>query len=86
VEHSTKPKTQEPKKIFLIIIPKFKVMKKSSTSLLSRISNKELENLTIEVKETVAATVFTSNCRTFTVAELWNIQRIGRNRPQRRFL
>ncbi len=61
-------------------------MKKSSPSLLNRLSNKELENLTTEVKETVAVTVFSSNCRTFTAAELWNIQRIGRNRPQRRFL
>jgi hypothetical protein len=61
-------------------------MKKSSTSLLSRTSVKQLENLSTEVKETVTTGIFSSNCRTFTVAELWNIQRIGKNRPQRRFL
>ena len=60
-------------------------MKKSSTSLLSRTSIKQLENLST-VKETVTTGIFSSNCRTFTVAELWNIQRIGKNRPQRRFL
>ena len=61
-------------------------MKKPVTSLLSRLSNKQLENLTNEVKETVVPELFASNCRTFTAAELWNIQRIGKNRPQRRFL
>lgn len=60
-------------------------MKKSSTSLLSRTSIKQLENLST-VKETVTTGTFSSNCLTFTVAELWNIQRIGKNRPQRRFL
>ena len=60
-------------------------MKKSLTSLLSRLNEKQLENLITEVKETLAEGV-ASNCRTFTAAELWNIQRIGKSRPQRRFL
>lgn len=61
-------------------------MKKSAPNLLSRLSNKQLENLTTEVKETVVPELFASNCRTFTAAELWNIQRVGKNRPQRRLL
>jgi hypothetical protein len=61
-------------------------MKKPSTSLLNRLSEIQLEILTAEVKETIASGIFSSNCRTFTAAELWNIQRNGKNRPQRRFL
>jgi hypothetical protein len=70
VEHPKEFKTKKPKKIFLINNQKIKVMKNSSTNLLSRISNKQLENLLYEVKETVASGVFSSNCRTFTAAEL----------------
>jgi len=61
-------------------------MKKLSTSLFSRISNTQLESLATEIRETLATEVYPSNCRTFTSAELWNIQRNGKNRPQRRFL
>lgn len=61
-------------------------MKNSSTSLVSKLSDIQLENLTNEVKETIGGGIFSANCRTFTAAELWNIQRYGKNRPTRRFL
>ena len=61
-------------------------MKKSSTGLLRIINARELENLTNDVKETIVSGIFSLNGRTFTAAELWHIQRNGKNRPQRRFL
>lgn len=60
-------------------------MKKSITSLLSRMSN-ESSNSSKETKQSNAQIIFSSNCRTFTAAELWNIQKLGKSRPQRRFL
>jgi len=61
-------------------------MKKTSISLLNKISDIQLGSLTMEIKETIATGIFSSNCRTFTAAELWNIQRHTRSRCQRRFL
>ena len=61
-------------------------MKKTSTSLLNKISDIQLSSLTMEIKETIATGIFSSNCRTFTAADLWNIQRHARSRYQRRFL
>jgi hypothetical protein len=61
-------------------------MKKLSTSLLSKLSNSQMDSFVVEVKETIAPGFYYTNCRTFTSAELWNIQRNGKNRPKRRFL
>jgi hypothetical protein len=58
-------------------------MKKTMINIqnkLSGISDKEVKCQNTEE-------IFSSNCRTFTVAELWNIQRTtGRTRIQRRLL
>lgn len=50
-------------------------MKRQLTTLFNNISKESLKNLTIIVAETLAKDVFTEKKRTFTSAELWNIQR-----------
>ena len=51
------------------------------------IQNKLSEMSDKEIKYQNSEEVFSSNCRTFTAAELWNIQRTtGRTRIQRRLL
>ena len=59
-------------------------MKKHSTNLFTMISAKGVENLTTIVKETLA-TSFNQQNKVFTAADLWNIQRQGKRREQRRF-
>ena len=59
-------------------------MKKLSTNLFTIISAKDVENLTTVVKETLAAS-FNQQNKVFTAADLWNIQRQGKRREQRRF-
>jgi len=60
-------------------------MKKTLNTSLNKISDIQLKSLTMEIKETIATGLFSSNCRTFTAAELWNIQRHTRSRYQRRY-
>lgn len=58
-------------------------MKTQNTNLLIQLNKTELTNLTQEVKETVA----TENlviAKTFSSADLWNIQRTRRSRVIRR--
>ncbi len=45
-----------------------------------------LEELTREVKETLAPTAMLSRHKTFSSTDLWNIQRQVKYRAQRRFL
>jgi len=61
-------------------------MKKQSTTLFTSISKTGLLNLTQEVKETIAFDLVTPYRKIFTAAELWNIQRQGKARTQRRYL
>jgi len=61
-------------------------MKKYSNTLLSHLSLAEILILTTAVEETLVKGV-TSPCKkTFTEAELWNIQRRRKRIAQRRFL
>lgn len=60
-------------------------MKKQSTGLFSQMSKEQFENLTIVVKETLATGYNLPSHKKFTSADLWNIQRQGKTRIQRRF-
>jgi len=58
-------------------------MKTQSSNLFNQLSKEEVENLTMETKETLA----TDHCqinKTFSAAELWNIQRQRKSINQRR--
>ncbi len=63
-------------------------MKKHLTTLLSEIRSEQLEKLTTMVNETLAVEFEFSQpkSKTFSTADLWNIQRQGRSRIQRRFV
>lgn len=58
-------------------------MKKQSNNLFNSISTEHTKELTTVVKETLA-TGF-SQSRTFSVADLWNIQRRSRTMVSRRY-
>lgn len=60
-------------------------MKKQSTSLFSTMSKEQIENLTAIVSETLATGYNLPPAKKFTTADLWNIQRQGKTRTQRRF-
>lgn len=55
-----------------------------STNLFSQISKTQVENLTMEVKETLAMGYNHNQSKTFSAAELWNIQRQRKSLNQRR--
>lgn len=57
-------------------------MKKQSQSTFTLLSQKQVETLTEVVKETLGFT----KPKTFSTADLWNIQRRGRTILQRRHL
>ena len=59
-------------------------MKMQSTNLFSQISKTQVENLTMEVKETLAMGYNHNPSKTFSAAELWNIQRQRKSISQRR--
>jgi len=59
-------------------------MKTQSTNLFTQISKTAVENLTMEVKETLALGYDHSHSKTFSAAELWNIQRQRKSLNQRR--
>ncbi|MEO5892399.1 MAG: hypothetical protein ABIQ31_19275 [Ferruginibacter sp.] len=59
-------------------------MKKSTTSLFNQMSTKQLENLTTVINETLAMDLYQPKVKIFTAADMWNIQRQGRSRTQRR--
>ncbi|MEO5893264.1 MAG: hypothetical protein ABIQ31_23640 [Ferruginibacter sp.] len=60
-------------------------MKKQSV-ITAKIDKSLLSNLTPEVKETIAFHLIQPKRKVFSAAELWNIQRQGKARVQRRFL
>lgn len=60
-------------------------MKRQSNTLFQTISSGLLENLTKVVKETLATSINQPQSKIFTAADLWNIQRQGKRRVQRRF-
>ncbi|MEP7165616.1 MAG: hypothetical protein ABI741_13025 [Ferruginibacter sp.] len=59
-------------------------MKTQSTNLFNQISKTQVENLTIEVNETLALEHNHAQGKTFSAAELWNIQRQRKSLNQRR--
>ncbi|MEO6548234.1 MAG: hypothetical protein ABIN94_09550 [Ferruginibacter sp.] len=59
-------------------------MKTQSNSLFSNISKQQMGELTNVVKETLASSQYESQTKIFTAADLWNIQRMGFRRTQRR--
>jgi hypothetical protein len=57
-----------------------------SGSLVITISRNEIESLTIEVKETLAFEHRVVKAKSFTSADLWNIQGQRKTRSSRRFI
>lgn len=60
-------------------------MRKQLNGLLSELRLEQLEILTTMVKETLATECNHPKAKTFTAADLWNIQRQGKSKLQRRF-
>lgn len=61
-------------------------MKKTINSLFASLSNSTIDQLTYEVKETLALDIPLQNCHPFTAADLWDLQRRAKQRTQRRFI
>ena len=59
-------------------------MKMQSTTLFSQISKSAVKELTNEVKETLAFGITNNQPKTFSSADLWNIQRQRRSLGSRR--
>jgi hypothetical protein len=64
---------------------KIKIMKKQSNTLFAYLSNEQVNNLTSIVKETLAKGVSPIPGKTFSAADLWNIQRRKKSLMQRRY-
>lgn len=60
-------------------------MKKQLSDLLTGINNKTVNGLTSEVKEVLTAGYIKTKGSILSIADLWNIQRRGRIRPQRHY-
>ena len=60
-------------------------MKKQTNTLFATISKAQVEKLTSIINETLATGFHNAKSKIFTTADLWNIQRQGRSRVQRRF-
>jgi hypothetical protein len=63
---------------------KHTIMKKRSNSFYTQLTKVQFENLTNIVEETLAAGFNHTKTKVFTAADLWNIQRHGKNRMQKR--
>jgi hypothetical protein len=61
-------------------------MKKSFNILSNRLSDSQMQNITMVTKETIAFNLVPANQQIFTAADLWNIHRNLKQRVQRRFL
>jgi len=59
-------------------------MKTQLKNLFNQISKKQVENLTMEVKETLVMGYNQARSKTFSAAELWNIQRQRKSLNQRK--
>lgn len=60
-------------------------MKLQSTNLLETLTKNEIKFLATQVKETVCNNFKVARKRTFTAADLWNIQRRKRDLVTRKF-
>jgi hypothetical protein len=60
-------------------------MKKHSNTLFTNLTSQQLDSLTTVIAETIATGDVPTQQRTFTAAELWNIQRQKRSLTTRRF-
>lgn len=56
----------------------------NTKNLLETLTNNEIKNLTIELRETIARGFKQEKRRIFSAADLWNIQRRKRNLSDRR--
>ena len=61
-----------------------KFQSNNTKNLLETLTNNEIKNLTIEVRETIAQGFKQEKRRIFSAADLWNIQRRKRNLLGRR--
>ena len=61
-------------------------MRTETNTLFASISNDQINQMVKEVKETVATDVNQDNCKTFSTADLWRIQKNRRMRVQRRLV
>ncbi|MBC7887093.1 MAG: hypothetical protein H7Z13_04340 [Ferruginibacter sp.] len=61
-------------------------MEKQLNSLFTSLNRKELAELAMEVKETIAFGLTSPRRKNFTAADLWNIHRQLKPRVQRRYL
>ena len=59
---------------------------KTSINIFNRLTRTEINNLTAEVKETIADLQSHKPLKHFGTADLWNIQRRRRNTMLRRYL
>ena len=87
MEHTAPGKKQDTEKEFILINYnqlKIKIMRKQLNGLLSELRTEQLEILTTIVKETLAVDCRMPKVNVFTAAQLWNIQRQGKSRIQRR--
>lgn len=60
-------------------------MKKSIKSYLDHLTKNEIHQLTTLVEETIAVGLIEKQQKSFTAADLWNIQRNARTRTIRKF-
>ena len=60
-------------------------MKLQSNSLLESLTTREIKKLTTEIKETLFTNFKSGERKSFTSAQLWKIQRQGKNFSARRF-
>ncbi len=60
-------------------------MKKTTNCIFAKLSSSQIENLTNVVKETIAFETGIAAIKTFTSADLRNIQKQSRGRWQRKF-
>ena len=66
---------------------KYFKMRTQLTSLFTTLNTTEFENLTREIKETVATGIQVRNVKpVFTAANLWNIHNMRRERTARRYM
>jgi hypothetical protein len=61
-------------------------MKTQSTSFLVQLNQKELSGLQTIINETIAYENVMENRKSFTAADLWNVQKRRKERNARRFM
>ncbi len=63
------------------------IMKTQNTNFLASLGKADVDNLTKEVKETIATGIAPVNQKTvFSAADYWNLQRMRKSRTGRRYL